>query len=76
MSTVISHSIPQLRCPLTNGWIKKIWYMHTMEYHLAIKMNSIVSFVEMRKDLESVTQSEISQKQKNKYRILMHVYGI
>ena len=76
MSTLISHSIPQLRCPLTNEWIKKIQYMHTMEYYSAIKRNSIVSFVEMWKDLESVTQSEISQKQKNKYHILMHIYGI
>ena len=47
-----------------------------MEYYSAIKRNKIGSFVEMWMDLETVIQSEVSQKEKNKYRILTHIYGI
>ena len=46
------------------------WYIYTMEYYSAIKREEIGSFVEMWMDLESVTQSEIRQKEKNKYRII------
>ena len=53
-----------------------MWYIYTMEYYLAIKGNEVGSFVEMWMDLETVIQSEVSQKEKNKYRILMHTYGI
>ena len=66
----------QPKCPLTDEWIKKMWYMYIMEYYSAIKSNEIGSFVEMRMDLESVIQTEVSQKEKNKYRILMHICGI
>ena len=47
-----------------------------MEYYSAIKRNEIGSFVPMWMDLESVIQSEVSQKEKNKYRILTHIYEI
>ena len=47
-----------------------------MEYYSAIKRNEIGSFVEMWMDLETVIQSEVSQKEKNKYHILMHICGI
>ena len=47
-----------------------------MEYYSAIKRNEIGSFVEMWMNLETVIQSEVSQKEKNKYRILMHICGI
>ena len=57
-------------------WIKKMWYIHTLEYYSAIKRNEIESFVKMWMDLESFIQSEVSQKEKNKYRILMHMCGI
>ena len=50
--------------------------MYTTEYYSAIKRNKIGSSVETWMDLESVTQSEVSQKEKNKYRILTHIYGI
>jgi len=49
-----------------------MWYICTMEYHSAIKRNEIGSFVEMWMDLESVIQSEVSQKKRNKYCVLMH----
>ena len=53
-----------------------MWYIYTMEYYSAIKRNKTGSFVEMWMDLESVIQSEVSQKEKNKYHILMHICGI
>ena len=53
-----------------------MWHIYTMEYYLAMKRNEIGSFVEMWTDLESVIQSEVSQKERNKYRILTHICRI
>ena len=61
----------QPKCPSTDEWIKKMWYIYTMEYYSAIKRNEIGSFVVTWMDPETVIQSEVSQKQKNKYRILI-----
>ena len=72
----VARSWSQPKCPLTDEWIKKMWYIYTTEYYSALKRNEIGSFVEMWMDLETVIQSEVSQKEKNKYRILMHVCGI
>ena len=71
----IARSWKQPKCPSTDEWIKKRWYIYTMEYYSAIKRNEIESFVETWMDLETVIQSEVSQKEENKYRILMHVCG-
>ena len=71
----IARSRKQPKCPSIDEWIKKMWYMYTMEYYSAIKRNEIGSFVEMWMDLETVIQSEVSQKEKNKYHILMHICG-
>ena len=57
-------------------WIKKMWYVYTMEYYSAIKRNESGSFVEIWMDLESVIQSEVSQKEKSKYRIITYICGI
>ena len=57
-------------------WIKKLGSSCTMEYHSAIKRNEIELFVVRWIDLESVIQSEVSQKEKNKYSMLTHIYGI
>ena len=54
---------------------KEEWYIYTMEYYSAIKRNEIESFVETWMDLETVIQSEVSQKEKKKYHILTHVCG-
>ena len=51
-------------------------HIYTMEYYSAIKRNETRTFVEMWMELEFVTQSEVSQKEKNKYHILMHLCGI
>ena len=53
-----------------------MWYIHTMEYYSAIKGNETELSVVRWMDLESVIQSEASQKEKNKYRTLTHIYGI
>ena len=71
----IARSQKQPECPSTDKWIKKMWYICTMEYYSAIKGNEIGSFVEMWMDLETVIQSKVSQKEKNKYRILTHICG-
>ena len=69
----IARSWKPPKCPSTDEWIKKMWYIYTMEYYSVIKRNEIGSFVEMWMDLETVIQSEVSQKEKNKYRILKHI---
>ena len=65
----------QPKCPSTEEWIKKMWYIYTMEYYSAIKGNEVGSFVETWMDLETVLQSGVSQKEENKHCILMHIYG-
>ena len=71
----IARSRTQPKCPSTDEWIKKMWYIYTMEYYSAIKRNKIGSFAEIWMDLETVIQSEVSQKEKNKYCILTHICG-
>ena len=60
----------------TDEWIKKMWYIKIMEYYSAIKRGKSGSFVDMQLDLESVIPSEVSQKEKNKYCLLMHTCRI
>ena len=64
------------RCPLADKWIRKLWYIHTMEYYSAIKKNTFASVLMRWMKLEPIIQSEVSQKEKQKYSILMHIYGI
>ena len=66
----IARSWKQPKCPLTEEWIKKMWYIYTMEYYSAKNRNKIGSFVETWMDLETVIQSEVSQKEKSKYHIM------
>ena len=70
-----TRSWKQPKCLSTDEWVKKMWYIYTMEYYSAIKRNEIGSFVETWIDLETVMQSEVSQKEKNKYRILTDTCG-
>ena len=67
----IARTWKQPKCPRTDERIKKIWYIYTMEYYSAIKRKEIELFVVRWMDLESVIQSEVSQKEKNKYCMLM-----
>ena len=66
----------QPRCPMIDEWIKTLWYIYTMEYYSAIKRNEFESVLMRWINLELITQSEVSQKEKTKYHILMYVYGI
>ena len=72
----IAKTWKQPKCPSTDEWIKKIWHIYTMEYYSAIKINEIELFVVRWMDLESVIQSEVSQKGKNKYGMLTHISGV
>ena len=72
----ITRTWKQLKCPSTDEWIKKMWYIYTIEYYSVIRRNKIELFVVRWMDLESVIQNEVSQKEKNKYRMLTHIYGM
>ena len=72
----IARTWKQPRCPSTDEWIKKWWYIYTMEYYSAIKRNAFESVLMRWMNLEPIIQSEVSQKEKDKYHILMHIYGI
>ena len=66
----------QPKCPSTDEWVKRKWQIYTMEYYSAIKRNEIELFIVRWMDLGSVIHSEVSPKEKNKYRVLTHIYGI
>ena len=72
----IARTWKQPKCPSSDEWIKRMWHIYTMEYFSAIKRNEIELFVVRWMELESVIQSEVSQKEKNKYSMLTHIYGI
>ena len=72
----IARTWKQPKCPSTDEWIKKMWHIYTMEYCSAIKRNEMEVFVVRWMELESVIQNEVSQKEKNKYSMLTHIYGI
>ena len=57
-------------------WIRKQWYIYTMEYYSAIKKNTFESVLMRWLKLEPIIQSEVSQKEKHQYSILKHIYGI
>ena len=66
----------QPRYPSTGKWIRKPWYIYTMEYCTAIKKYVFESVLMRQMKLEPVIQSEVSQKEKHQYSILTHIYGI
>ena len=72
----IARTWKQPRCPSTDEWIKKMWYIYTMEYYSAIKRNAFESVLMRWMNLEPIIQIEASQKEKDKYCILTHIYRI
>ena len=64
------------RCPSTDEWIKKLWYTYTMEYYSAIKRNAFESVLMRWMNLEPIIQSEVSQKEKDRYHILTYMWNL
>ena len=68
---IIARTWKQPRCPSADEWIKKLWYISTMEYHSAIKKNAFESVLMRWMKLEPVIQSEVSQKEIHQYSMLL-----
>ena len=66
---IITRTWKQPRCP-SDKWIRKLWYIYTMEHYSAIKMSVLMRWMK----LEPIIQSEVSQKEKHQYSILTHIY--
>ena len=61
----IAKTWKQPKCPLTDDWIRKMWYIYTMEYYSAIKKNDIMPFAETWMELENLIKSEMNKKKTN-----------
>ena len=66
----------QPKCPSTDDWIRKMWYIYTMEYYSAIKKDDITPFAATWMELENLILSEMSQKDKDKYHMISLITGI
>ena len=73
---IIARSWKQPGCPSGYEWIRKLWYIYTMEYYSALKNNAFESVLMRWMKLEPIIQSEVSQKENHQYSILTHIYGI
>ena len=73
---IIARTWKQPRCSSTDEWIKKQLYIYAMEYYSAIQRKAFESVLKRWMNLVPILQSEVSQKEKYKYRILMHIYRI
>ena len=72
----IAKTWKQPKCPSTDEWIKKMWYISTMEYYSSIKKNEIMPFAATWMDLEIIILSEVSQKEEDKYHMRSLICGI
>ena len=68
----IGRTWKQPRCPSAGEWIRQAWYIYTMEYFSAIKKNAFEAVLMRWMKLEPIIQSEVSQKEKHQYSILIH----
>ena len=71
----IAKTWKQPKCPLTDDWSRKMWFIYTMEYHSAIKKNKIMPFAATWKELETLIVNEVSQKDKDKYHMISLISG-
>ena len=72
----IARTWKQPRCPSADEWIRKLWYIYTMEYYPANKKNAFESVLMRWMKLKHSIQSEVSQKEKQQYSILTHIFEI
>ena len=72
---IIARTWKQPGCPSADAWIRKLWYIYTMEYYSATEKNTFESVLMRWMKLEPITQSKVSQKEKHQYRKLTHIYG-
>ena len=72
----IDRTWKQPRYPSADRWIRDLWYTYTIEYYSAIKKNAFESVLMRWMKPEPIIQSEVSQKEKHQYSILMHIYEI
>ena len=72
----IAKTWKQPKCPLPEEWIKKMWYIYTMEYYSAIKKNEIMTFAATLMDLEIIMLCEVRQKEKDKHHVISFICGI
>ena len=72
----IARTWKQPRCSSADQWIRKLWYIYTMEYYSAIKRNAFESVLMRWMKLEPIIQSEVSQNENHQYSILTLIYGI
>ena len=75
-SVTTARTWKQPRCRSADEWIRKLWYIYTMEYYSAIIKNAFEIVLMRWMKLEPIIQSDISQKEKHQYSILTHIYGI
>ena len=73
---IIARTWKKPKCPSADEWIRKLWYIYTMEYYSGIKKNTFESVLMRWMKLDPIIQSELSQKEKHQYSILTHIYGI
>ena len=71
-----SQDMETTQCPSTDDWIRKVWYIYTMEYYSAIEKNKKRSFTATWMELETLILSEVSQKEKDKYHLISLISGI
>ena len=72
----IAKTWKQPKCPSTEEWIKKVWFMYKMEYYSAIEKNKIIPFAATWMDLEIIILSEVSQTEKDKYHVITLICGM
>ena len=73
---IVARTWKQPRYPSADEWIRKLWNIYTMEHYPDIKHNTFESVLMRWMKLEPIIQSEVSQKEKHQYSILMHIHGI
>ena len=72
----VAKTCRQPKCPSTDEWIKKMWYIYTVEYYSTITKNEIVPFAATWMDLEIIILSEVNQTEKDKYHKISLICGI